>query len=162
MQGNRSAEVTILKHYIWVKIGVDHSHNPYITIKPRPKMPLMKSRKIWFRGITISCLLDKQLSGVQSSKPANEYIYIYICYIWNIKTEVPFNKLNYEDTNGNDATLKGKINDIQKVTRSLMDIPRRKVKGLHRMSKTPGTSHTKITTRKHIKIFKTITDLISL
>lgn len=27
--------------YIWVKIGKDHSNDPYISIKPRSKMPFM-------------------------------------------------------------------------------------------------------------------------
>lgn len=40
--------------------------------------------------------------------------------------------------------------------------PSRKLKGLQMNSKTPGTSHTNITTTKHIKIFKAMAALDSL
>jgi hypothetical protein len=42
------------------------------------------------------------------------------------------------------------------------NLPRRNVNGLHTMSKTPGTSQTRTTTKKQATNFIAITDLISL
>ena len=42
-----------LESYIWMVIGVDHSNNPDVTIKPRSEMPFMYARKIWFCRIGV-------------------------------------------------------------------------------------------------------------
>lgn len=46
-----------LRTYRRVKIGINHSNDPYVTIKAWSKVPFMQSMKIGLRRVTVTCKL---------------------------------------------------------------------------------------------------------
>jgi hypothetical protein len=55
----------LVRYYIWMEVGINHSNYPDVAIKPRSEMPLMHSRCIRLCRISITCHMKITIINLQ-------------------------------------------------------------------------------------------------